>query len=88
MAQATTLIHGRVVDAHGQPVAQARVGWADGPVALPDVMLLSDAQGRFTLAAPAPGHYTLQCHSDAHGQARLAVQAAGQPLTLTLRLPR
>ncbi len=84
----TTLIHGSVVDAQGQPVAGGRISWVKGPVALPDVMLLSDARGGFTLAAPAPGDYTLRCDTDDHGSVEQALKAAGKPLAVRLELPR
>lgn len=87
-SQRSTLVQGIVVDARGRPLAGARVGWVEGPVPLPDVMLLSDAAGQFTLAAPAPGSYRLRADTDHHGHAEATVQAAGQPLALTLRLPR
>jgi len=59
------LVRGVVLDAHGAPVAQARVvgqrssvsrefNWAEG-----DVRTTSDAQGRFTLAAEPGNHYTI-----------------------------
>lgn len=83
-----TVVQGRALDAKGRPVAGARVGWASGPVDLPDVMLLTDAKGRFTIAAPVPGDYTLRCESDRSGSASLALQAAGEPLTVTFQLPR
>lgn len=80
-------VHGQVVDALGHPVAQARVGWVDGPVPLPEVMALSDAQGHFTLVAPVAGAYQLQCSSDAHGQASVQVQARKGGVTVRLALP-
>jgi len=88
MAGGLTLVHGQAVDAQGHPVAGARVGWAAGPGSVPDVMLLTDAQGRFTLTAPVVGTYTLRCISDDAGGASLQVRAAGQPLQVQLRLQR
>lgn len=84
---AAAAVHGQVVDAQGRPVAQARVGWVDGPVALPEVMTLSDAQGQFTLSAPAPGAYRVQCTSDGHGQATRAVQVSGASARVRVQLP-
>ena len=88
MAGPATLIEGLVLGARGRAVAGARVGWVSGPVPLPDVMLLTDAQGRFRLAAPVPGTYRLSCNDDAEGSASVELQASGKPLTLTLRLVR
>lgn len=84
---APTLVHGHVVDKQGRPVAGARISWASGPVALPEVMLLSDGDGGFTLSAPAPGRYELRCDSDDHGSAQQALQASGKALKLRLQLP-
>lgn len=83
-----TPVHGLVVDAKGRPVAQASVGWVDGPVALPEVMALTDAQGRFTLTAPVHGAYRLHCRSDAHGERQLAVQVGASSPALRVVLPR
>ena len=80
-------VHGEVVDARGRPVAQARVGWVDGPVPVPEVMALTDAQGRFTLVAPVAGAYQLQCSSDAHGQASAPVQARKGGAAVRVALP-
>lgn len=59
------LIQGEVVDAAGQPVALARVAVEGGPGAIQDVALLTGADGRFTLAVPGAGRYTLGVHADA-----------------------
>lgn len=82
------LITGHVLDAHGRPVAGARLDWVEAPVALPDQALLSGPDGRFTLAVPAAGRYRLRATSDAHGQAEAALDARPGTLTLQLRLPR
>ena len=86
MPGSTSLIRGQVLNARDQPVAGARVSWAQAPVPVPDMALLTDASGRFALAAPAPGHYTLRCDSDQQGSVELALQATGQALQVTLKL--
>ncbi len=84
----SSLIEGLVLDARGKPVAGARISWVRAPVNMPDVALLTNKQGRFTVAAPAPGAYTLRCDSDSQGSAQQALQASGQPLQITLTLAR
>ena len=63
----------------GDAIEEARVFFAVSPVAVPDVALLTDAHGRFTLVAPAPGHYEVACHADGWEPAQVALDvAAGQ----------
>ena len=88
MVTSSTVIEGVVVDARGHAVAGARVSWAEAPTAMPDVALLTDSQGRYTLVAPAPGRYSLRCDSDVHGSALHVLQAEGRPLQVTLALVR
>lgn len=88
MAAKSSLIQGQVLDARGHPVAGARISWVQAPVVMPDVALMTDAQGQFTVAAPAKGAYILRCDSDAQGSVQQALEAAGQPLQVTLKLPR
>ncbi|WP_369217139.1 carboxypeptidase-like regulatory domain-containing protein [Streptomyces flavofungini] len=57
-------ITGVVRDASGAPVAGAHVLFTAGPRPLPDIAALTDAEGRFSLGAPAPGSYTLTCRAD------------------------
>jgi Carboxypeptidase regulatory-like domain len=72
MAAAPHTIAGLVLNAQGQPVAGARVFIVSAPGAVPDMALLSDEQGRFTLPAPLAGHYEIGASSDAGGSARVA----------------
>jgi Carboxypeptidase regulatory-like domain len=85
-AAGATLVDGQVFSAAGQVVAGARVLCVAAPVAMADVALLTDAQGRFTWVAPAPGAYTLLVQADAAGSLRHPLQASGVPLRLRLVL--
>ena len=88
MSGSVSMIRGLVLDARGHPVAGARVSWGKAPVPVPEVALLTDAGGHFTLAAPALCHYTLRCDSDQQGSAEQALQATGQVMQVTLKLKR
>ena len=79
-------ISGTVVDAAGRAVAQARVYTVKAPGPIPDVAALTDAEGRFTIAAPLPGAYEIGCTSDAHGSATVAVRVEGDPVHMRIRL--
>lgn len=81
MNAAPLLLQGRVLDAQGRGVAGARIAWVSGPVDLPDLALLSGADGSFTLAAPVPGRYSLRADAQASDGTALQAQA-------TLQLPQ
>jgi hypothetical protein len=78
---------GRVLDAAGAPVEQARVAFADAPVAVPDVAAVTGADGRFALAAPAPGRYALMGAAEGHDTARVTVDVRGdEPVDIDIVL--
>lgn len=82
-----TLISGQVLDPHGQPAADASVYFISTPVAMPDIALLADDQGRFTLAAPAPGRYVLGVRSETWGAAQKGFEVTGEEtLTIEVRI--
>lgn len=82
-----SVLTGRVLSPGGQPVAGARVYLVQGPVALPDVALLTDPSGTFALSAPVPGTYQLGCAAAGFAAATVAVDvAAGQPAQVDIRL--
>ena len=64
MTNSQSIISGTVLDPDGQPVAEARVYFIDGPVPLPDIAVLTNRSGEFTLTAPAPGTYKIGCSAD------------------------
>lgn len=54
-----TRILGTVKGPDGEPVAEASVYFMEGPVPLPDIAQITDDEGHFRLAAPAPGTYRI-----------------------------
>lgn len=73
------MVHGFVHLSDGSAVVEARVFFSRSPTDVPDVALLSDRQGRFTLYAPAPGHYEVTCQADGLEPATVQINAvAGQ----------
>ncbi len=74
MTQKPGTIYGVVHDAQDRPVAQARVYFADGPVPLPEIALLTGDDGSFTLTAPTPGTYQIECATDNAAPARVKVK--------------
>jgi len=61
MSNKPSIISGLVLNPKEQPVADARVYFVDGPVLLPDVAILTNSNGRFSLTAPAAGTYQIGC---------------------------
>ena len=59
-----SVIFGVVRDPIGNPVPQARVAFAVGPVPLPDIAALTDADGAFTLSVPVIGEYVIEVFSE------------------------
>ena len=68
------MISGTVLSASGQPVAQARIYVLAAPGAVPDVALLTDADGRFELGALQPGAYEIGANTDGLGSGQVAVR--------------
>jgi hypothetical protein len=52
---------GRVVDGSGAPVPDALVSIVESTVPMPEIALLCDPRGRFSLRLP-PGRFTLRAH--------------------------
>ncbi|MFK5583269.1 MULTISPECIES: carboxypeptidase-like regulatory domain-containing protein [unclassified Serinicoccus] len=81
-------IHGHVVDARGRPVPDARVAFGDGPVPLPDLALLTGADGGFHLEVPVPGRYAVRAVGDDGAAVATAVTwvrvPPGGPVVLVL----
>jgi len=57
------LVGGRVVDQHGQPASGVAIMFSASPVPVPDIAELTGPDGRFTLAAPAPGRYVVSARA-------------------------
>ena len=89
MSKKSNVILGVVRDTSGNPVAGARLYFTAGPVAFPDIAALTDAEGAFSLGAPAPGAYTLQCVADEFAAATVTVIVkSGQTPRLEIKLGR
>lgn len=71
----------------GEPVPLARVYVAGGPVPVPDIAALTDAEGRFAMSLPAPGTYEVACAAEGYAPSSATVEVAGErELQLELRL--
>ena len=89
MAVSPSVISGVVHDQRGKPVANARVYFTDGPVPLPDIAALTDVNGAFSLTAPAPGKYVIECATDEFVVRSQAVSVSGgQPARLEIQLKK
>lgn len=79
-------VAGTVLDSTGRPAAGATVMWLQGPVPLPDVALLTGADGSFLMSAPVVGAYTLACRRDPDGVARVDVNVGPEGARVVVRL--
>lgn len=68
-----TAIEGQVRSRAGLPLPEARVYYEDAPVPVPDIVALTDHDGRFLLTAPVAGTYVLAVAMDGYETASIAV---------------
>jgi hypothetical protein len=61
------LVNGEVRGPDGRPVEGARVVITASPVPMPEIAPVTDAEGRFAMAAPAPGEYAFSAYTDGPG---------------------
>lgn len=89
MAKNQSIISGTVRDPEGQPAAEARVYFKDGPGPLPEVAALTDGGGQFSLSAPAAGTYQIGCMADGFLPATVTVKVTrGQDAQVEIKLRR
>jgi hypothetical protein len=82
------VVAGVVRSPAGEPVPQARVYIAGGPVSVPDIAALTDAEGRFTISLPAAGTYEVAYTAEGYTPSSTNVEVTGEhALLVELRLP-
>lgn len=81
MPRKALVITGHVRDPDSQPVPAARVFFVSGPVPLPDIAALTDAQGAFSLSVPVRGRYEIRAVSDELGSATKRVEVRDNDAT-------
>lgn len=73
------MLAGTIVERIGEPVAGASIVVAKAPVAVPDIALLSAADGKFALDAPLSGTYRLVIRAgERRKEVELDVPLAGE----------
>ena len=81
------IVAGVVSDREGTAVPSARVAFLAGPTPLPDIAALTDSSGAFTLSAPVPGDYTIQCVADGYAPKSITISVgSGQRVEVRCRL--
>jgi hypothetical protein len=89
MAGKPSLISGVVRNPSGNPVTDARVYFTAGPVPLPEIAALTDSNGAFSLSAPSPGIYSIECNADGFApKAATVTVASGQKVHIDIQLGR
>ena len=85
-AGSARVISGTVLSASGQPVALARVYVLAAPGPVPDVALLTGADGRFEIGALQPGAYEIGASTDGLGSGRVAVRVTRSGAQVQIKL--
>jgi hypothetical protein len=87
MPEKPMIVVGVVRGPAGEHVQQARVFIARGPVPVPDVAVLTDAEGQFTLSLPTRGIYEVSSAAEGYAPTSATLEAANEgELRLELRL--
>lgn len=81
-------IAGQVRGSTGEPVPGARVVVESAPGAVPDIAILTDADGRFTLGTVGAGDYLVAAHADGYEPTRAAVVVVDTPVSVDLRMTK
>lgn len=74
-------VQGVVVDREGRPVAEATIVVVEGTSPVPEIALVADSAGRFTLRLPR-GRFTLEARGDGTAKGQTTIEVAG-PLVET-----
>lgn len=81
-----TTIQGLIVDSSNTPLVGARVSVISGSQPVPEIIVLTDQDGKYTWAVPE-GTFTLEVHLDGYVPAQGEVTTtAGQVATLNFQL--
>jgi hypothetical protein len=87
MAAQPIIVAGVVRGPAGEQVPEARVFIARGPVPVPDIAALTDAEGRFTLSLPVRGSYEVACVAEGYAPSSTTIEVADdRDLRVELRL--
>jgi len=57
-------ISGQVKNMEGLAIVDAKIYFKKGPVALPDIAVLTNQTGHFSLSFPSAGTYVIECTAD------------------------
>ncbi|MER8802308.1 carboxypeptidase-like regulatory domain-containing protein [Mesorhizobium sp. M0998] len=76
-----SVVFGCVIGADRKPIKGASVMFVRGPVALPDIALITDAAGEFALTAPVDGIYTVLVNAQGFPSVERQVRVSGKAST-------
>ncbi len=89
MAEKPCLISGGVCNESGKLVANARIYFTESPMPLPDIAMLTDSNGKFTLLVPSTGKYGIGCYADGFAPKTVTLTIkSNQESHLAIRLAR
>jgi hypothetical protein len=78
-------VRGEVVDGDGRPVPAVAVVVIEGTVPVPEIALLTDDAGRFSLRLPS-GRFTIEAHGPSEMKGRTTVEISGTEKEVRIKL--
>ncbi len=89
MTEKPCVISGIVRDNGGKPIADAQIYFTDSPMPLPDIAMLTDSNGTFSLSVPSTGKYSIGYNAEGFAPETATVTIGSeQKVHLDIRLKR
>lgn len=85
----TYIISGVISDSDGKPLADAQIYFTESPMPLPDIAMLTDSDGKYSLSVPSAGKYGIGYNAAGFASKKVTVTIGSeQNTTLDVQLKK